>query len=170
MSFLQWYMATVIPAAGALDCLIAVGALAYVAFKLRKRRRNVKASGFSADESGVAAVEAAIVMPVVLVMFCGAMVLAQAMNQKTTVTFVAGASAAAGARVLAQQGNLSQVQQAAQQVFSANAGLWLFGAQASLQSVTLSGNNVVVTVSASSSPIFPLPGFGTLTATATATD
>ncbi|HUI12992.1 MAG TPA: TadE/TadG family type IV pilus assembly protein [Xanthobacteraceae bacterium] len=166
MSFLQWYMATVMPVAALADIAIMIGGVAYVAVKLRKRRMK----RFSSDESGVAAVEAAIVMPVVLVMFCGAMVLAQAMNQKTTVAYVAEACAMAGARVLAQGGNQTQIQAAAQSVFDGNSGLWIFGAQPSLQSVTLNGNNVVVTVASTSAPIFPLPGFGTLAATATATD
>jgi len=169
MSFLQWYMQTVIPIAALADIAIMIGGVAYVAVKLRKHRFNLRWP-FWKDESGVAAVEAAIVMPVVLVMFCGAMVLAQAMNQKTTVAYVAEACAMAGARVLAQGGNQTQIQAAAQSVFDGNSGLWIFGAQPSLQSVTLNGNNVVVTVASTSAPIFPLPGFGTLAATATATD
>lgn len=161
--FLRWYYATIIPAAAVLDCFLYAGCVVFVARKLWRRfRQNVE---------GVAAVEFAIIAPVFIALIAGATVIFQAEQQKSTATFVAQASAAAGARALAQGGALAQVQNAAQQVFTSNSQLWIFGATPSLQSVTLDvNNNVAVTVTATSSPVIPLPGFMTLSATSTATD
>lgn len=127
---------------------------------------------FWRDTRGVAAIEAAIVMPVVLFAFLGAFTIMQAMNLRSTTAFVAQACANAGARVLSQQNNggLPAVQAAAQSVFTANNGLWIFGATPTLGTVTINGSNVQVTVTASGPPLFPMPGLSTLSASVTATD
>jgi hypothetical protein len=49
------------------------------------------------------------------------------------------------------------VQTTAQQIFNANAGLWMFSAAPVLQSVVLdANNNLVDTVTASSVPLFEI--------------
>jgi Flp pilus assembly protein TadG len=125
------------------------------------------------DDNGVVAIEAAILFPILLLLFMGAMTLMQGMHQRMTAQFVAQASAAVGRTILntPNNGGLPAIQQAAQAVFSANQPLFMFGAQASLDSVTLdANNNVVVSVTATSSPLFPLSGIGNMTASVTATD
>jgi Flp pilus assembly protein TadG len=172
VTFLQWYMSTILPAAGALDCLIALGCCGYVVIRLRKHRFNLRWP-FGRDERGAVAVEFAIVFPVMLACCMGTLVTWQAMQQRSTAAYVAQACAAIGRGILNQQNNggLPAVQAAAQQVFSANAGLWLFNASPQLASVTLDGNgDVVCTVTATSSPIVPVPGISQLSASVTAAD
>jgi Flp pilus assembly protein TadG len=125
---------------------------------------------FIRDDQGAVAIEAAIIFPVLLAFTIGCVVIFQAEQQRSTAAYIAQACASAAARVLAQ-GNMTEAQAEAQQIFNANAGLWIFGASPSLGDVTSSdGVMVSCTISSTSNPVMPLPGLGALSASVTATD
>jgi hypothetical protein len=125
---------------------------------------------FRRDRNGVAAIEAAIIFPVLLAFTIGCIVIFQAEQQRSTAAYIAQACASAASRVLAV-GNMSEAQAEAQKIFDSNSALWIFGASPSLGDVTSSdGVMVSCTVSSTSNPVMPLPGLGILSASVTATD
>jgi len=111
------------------------------------------------DETGLAAVEAALVLPVLLIAFLGFFQLACWQSMVSSTQWVAQAAA-----YQATHGGDPAA------VVQANAGAFLFGAQASLTGCVSNGEMVTCTVSATMPPLFPVVGLSSFTTTSTATD
>lgn len=122
---------------------------------------------FRRADDAVVAIEAAICFPVLLLLVLGCFQVAAMEMQAMATAFTAEACAASGARALAQQ---QSPQAACEAVYSANAALFLFGSVPTLGSVTVNGQQVTATVSATMPVLFPITGLGPLTSSTTATD